>query len=305
MKLVKIKGSPAEMGLQYGRECKKLIEKSLNTWYRFAAISQTSGFQSGYPTLREVFPLLFRFRDKIPDLQKRALKYEPYIKKNWPEVVDFMRGIADGAGKEYRDILFLNTFSEVCEGCTSWVSTGQASKEAMTYIGMDVDEDRQVKNTQIILDVNPEKGNRYMGTTYAGLIAPINGMNEAGVAFTTMLLITKRVDSKIHIPLYPTLYSVIKSADSAEEAATHFEKHTPGIGTASCLFFADSQKAYRLENVPVATNKTLIEDDVCACTMRPLSKEIKPYDNAENVAPIIEMNAVERSKRLPELLIEQ
>lgn len=62
-------------------------------------------------------------------MQSFALKYQPYLDANVPQYVTEMRGIAEGAGVKYEDILALNVRTEVAfgafnDGCTalSWKS---------------------------------------------------------------------------------------------------------------------------------------------------------------------------------------
>jgi isopenicillin-N N-acyltransferase-like protein len=56
-----------------------------------------------------------------------SLKYQPYLEANWPHYISELRGVAEGAGVTYEDILALNVRTEIAfgafnDGCTavSW-----------------------------------------------------------------------------------------------------------------------------------------------------------------------------------------
>lgn len=60
-----------------------------------------------------------------------ALKYQPYLSSSWPQYVEEMEGVAQGAGVTYGDILALNVRTEIAfgnfsDGCTalSWKGAG-------------------------------------------------------------------------------------------------------------------------------------------------------------------------------------
>lgn len=53
-----------------------------------------------------------------------ALKYDTFLAERFPEYVEEMKGVAQGAGKEYADILALNVRTEIAfgafsDGCTA------------------------------------------------------------------------------------------------------------------------------------------------------------------------------------------
>jgi isopenicillin-N N-acyltransferase like protein len=54
-----------------------------------------------------------------------ASKYEPYLQRHWPQYIEEMQGVANGAGVTYEDILALNVRTEVAfgnfsDGCTAF-----------------------------------------------------------------------------------------------------------------------------------------------------------------------------------------
>jgi isopenicillin-N N-acyltransferase-like protein len=63
------------------------------------------------------------------EVKSFALQYQPYLSTNWPEYVSEMKGVAEGAGVTYADILALNVRTEIAfgafsDGCTALVWKG-------------------------------------------------------------------------------------------------------------------------------------------------------------------------------------
>lgn len=61
-------------------------------------------------------------------MQSNALDFEDTIQQHWPDYLEEMRGIAEGAGKTLADIIALNVRTEInfglfSDGCTalSWL----------------------------------------------------------------------------------------------------------------------------------------------------------------------------------------
>lgn len=73
-----------------------------------------------------IYERLFLDTAKIDwkEANSRAEKYLKYLEDAWPEIVEEMKGVADGCGRDILDIVTLNVRSEICltnysDGCTS------------------------------------------------------------------------------------------------------------------------------------------------------------------------------------------
>lgn len=82
------KGSHFEIGRRYGEAFRSIIQQNIDILVK----------RIGYPAL----PL------DDSDFQKWVSTQKDIIGSNWPWLVEEMRGVADGAGLELNDILFLN-----------------------------------------------------------------------------------------------------------------------------------------------------------------------------------------------------
>jgi isopenicillin-N N-acyltransferase-like protein len=103
-------GTPHQVGLQHGGAAKAHIGRAMKFYQN-----------------------LFEEKCKMdwPEVKVFALKYQPYLETSWPQYIDEMRGVAEGAGVTYEDILALNVRTEIAfgafnDGCTalSWKGAG-------------------------------------------------------------------------------------------------------------------------------------------------------------------------------------
>lgn len=73
------------------------------------------------------YEAFFKQKTKLSwkEVQQEARKFLPYLQSSWPDYVDEMEGLADGAGVEFESILALNVRTEigfglVSDGCTAF-----------------------------------------------------------------------------------------------------------------------------------------------------------------------------------------
>ncbi|MHA1756819.1 MAG: C45 family autoproteolytic acyltransferase/hydrolase [Promethearchaeota archaeon] len=153
-------------------------------------------------------------------------QYEPIISKYEPEMIDEMRGVAEEAEVEYEDILYINTFSEVVEGCSIWAACGEATENGQVLLGMNTDEMNRTRKTQIMLSAKPQNKIGFIGTTYAGLIAPFQGMNRSSLAISTMLLNVEHVKTQTQIgsPIFILSEIILSQCLNVQEALGKFEE---------------------------------------------------------------------------------
>ncbi len=119
-----------------------------------------------------------------------------YLRQYSLKLFDEMRGIADGSGLEFDDILFLNSVAEMEDlrpkelggklsstklwGCTSFNILPQASKDGKPYIGQTYDMERYYSKYNVILRIRRNNGPDMLVYTLAGILG-LNGMNDRGI----------------------------------------------------------------------------------------------------------------------------
>jgi isopenicillin-N N-acyltransferase-like protein len=106
MLILTLTGGPPALGLQHGQGAKTHILRSI-TFYQGLFLQKSN---MDWETVRSF-----------------ALKYQPYLETAFPQYVSEIRGVAEGAGVAYEDILALNVRTEIAfgafsDGCTalSW-----------------------------------------------------------------------------------------------------------------------------------------------------------------------------------------
>lgn len=90
--LIEIKGTAFERGKRYGSSASGAIKRNID--FYSSAFEKSANID-------------------WPQAQKLAMKFLPVIEKYCPSYVEEMKGIAEGAGRSFEDILTLNCRSEV------------------------------------------------------------------------------------------------------------------------------------------------------------------------------------------------
>ncbi|WP_298821775.1 C45 family autoproteolytic acyltransferase/hydolase [Chloroflexus sp.] len=93
--LVAIAGEPFERGQQYGAATAALVRHSIASYARLFAYRRGLDWSAA---------------------QREALAYEPLLREIAPDLLDEMRGIAVGAGRELAEIIALNVRTELLAG---------------------------------------------------------------------------------------------------------------------------------------------------------------------------------------------
>ncbi len=195
MKVVKIKGTPYEMGLEYEKQCKKEIQTFVKFVYFMATRMSMSDMESGNPKFWYILPTLFRFKKEKKKFRSLTTKHEEWIEKYFSDALEQIKGIAEGAEVSYEDVLFLNIAAEYTYGlhhCSAWSTCGTATKTGEPFLGMHSDEEKGVSKYEIILQAEPDNGHKYIGTMLPGTLSLGGAMNEKGLAIGSPILLWVR-----------------------------------------------------------------------------------------------------------------
>jgi len=200
---VSLNGSGYELGYQHGQKLKEEIGAIVMKWKENteAALKKDS---------EEVLDAFFEYAG-----------FEEAIQKYTPDLYEEVRGIAEGSGQDFRDILVLNLLDEF------WVYIDNpdyhhcsdmgvpARNGNPTYIAQNMDLETYTDGFQVLLrlDRTPERPAQ-MILTYPGLIAA-NGLNEAGigVVVNTIMQLQSSPDG------LPVAFVVRKILSHTEEGA--------------------------------------------------------------------------------------
>ncbi len=190
-------GTPYELGRQHGELARERVGRSVEI-YRTA-------FQrsAGQDWTRAV---------------ERAVGFAETIQALDPDLLEEMRGIADGAGFRLEEIVAINCRTEILYGspaparpipeaerpaaceCTTIAVTPAATASGTTILGKNWDWRADCLDTVVIVRATPERGPRFVMTVEAGMVAR-DGFNEHGIAVTGNLLQSVRDGGRRGIPV--------------------------------------------------------------------------------------------------------
>ncbi|MHB9037519.1 MAG: C45 family autoproteolytic acyltransferase/hydrolase [Armatimonadota bacterium] len=160
-----VKGTPTEMGRQYGTLLKSDIEVLLSRIEKTAEKSFNATL--GYALFDAVW--------------QRQLKYMP------ERYVEEMKGVAEGSGVSFERIRHANTIPELFH-CSGFALFGSATKDGNLYHGriLDYGIGQGFQEHSVVVIAEPDGLAPYVNVTYAGFIGSVTGMNLNGIAFGEM-----------------------------------------------------------------------------------------------------------------------
>lgn len=169
LKVVEVGGSHYDMGFQYGKACPEISEMLELTRHLYGGMENIKNIQENY----------------IP-------KYLPYLQNYAPEILEEMKGMADGANVDFQDIMFLNITYEisvpsVMGGCTSFAAMGKATSGGGLISGQNIDHIEPWLEHMILLKMQPDDGPDIMAVTAPGCLT-LAGINSAGISINMNLL---------------------------------------------------------------------------------------------------------------------
>ncbi|WP_031385530.1 acyl-CoA--6-aminopenicillanic acid acyl-transferase [Desulfonatronum thiodismutans] len=125
-----------------------------------------------------------------------AMRNIGFLERFSSDLVQEMRGIADGAGIDFEAVLLLNTFLELEDlraptlggtllanrlwGCTTFNVSGRDGREGRSFLGQTYDMERYYRDFLCLLRVKPASGPEMLIVTLAGILGLV-GLNSAGI----------------------------------------------------------------------------------------------------------------------------
>lgn len=198
--VITCEGSPYEIGLTHGTQAKKQIDATIATYK--AMFKDYSGIEW----------------DKA---KRYALTFIPAIEAYDKDIMEEIRGIADGAHYDLEDILALNVRSEIvlqgaqvnkmCDGgCTSFAFMPYKTTTGETLIGQNWDWKMTEQKGMIILHILQKDKPDITMVTEAGIVGKI-GFNSAGIGVCLNALASDKLVEGQVIPLHIALRGVLNS----------------------------------------------------------------------------------------------
>ncbi|KAH8767439.1 acyl-coenzyme A:6-aminopenicillanic acid acyl-transferase-domain-containing protein [Diaporthe sp. PMI_573] len=224
-------GSPREIGHSHGAGAK----------------SQVHGSIAFYTTL---------FQQKCdldwPAVTREAEKYVARLEVTCPRYLDEMRGIADGSGVGFLDVLALNVRTEIMFGLFTEAEGVRAKGSAVTtngngasFLAQNWDWQPSQAPNLIILRISatqPDIPDIAM-VTEAGIIGKI-GLNSAGVGVCLNAIRARGLDTS-RLPVHLALRIILESNSRGEALKTL--KKLGGVAGSAHILVADPESAVGLE----------------------------------------------------------
>ena len=154
-----------------------------------------------------------------------AERFMPSIAQYAPHLLEEMRGIAQGAGCDIREIVAINARTELMYGvtrqseCTSIGISKNASIDGHIRVAQNWDWRPTLRGTPILWALHPEEGQDVLTLTEAGMVGKI-GINSSGLAMCINLLKSDTDYAGPAVPMHIILRRVLEDAHSVEEAIT-------------------------------------------------------------------------------------
>jgi len=166
--LIEVSGEARERGRQHGEAARERIDRSIAFYGE--AFTAASGLS--WERVRELAP-----------------RWVPLVEAyNGPELVEEMRGIAEGAGVAFSDVLALNgrgdlSYANVFESaeCSAWAILPEAAGDGHVYCGQNWDWRIATQETVVVLRIEQHGKPTIVMQTEAGQIGR-QGANSAGLA---------------------------------------------------------------------------------------------------------------------------
>jgi predicted choloylglycine hydrolase/cephalosporin-C deacetylase-like acetyl esterase len=176
--ILHVKGSPYQMGYQHG----KLLKDQIKVLYQNYLLA----------TLKEKTKDEKRFKAYFNLFKKKAKELEKFIPEEYKEEI---RGIADGSGLSYSDVLIIHTFLDVLsypkffkhgfKNCTNFVLLNEASQESRLIHGRNLSWPSKglLEKQSVVIFYQPKNGNAFVTLSWPGICGVLTGMNEKGLTF--------------------------------------------------------------------------------------------------------------------------
>jgi isopenicillin-N N-acyltransferase like protein len=228
--LVRVAGTHREIGRQIGEACKKQVQHGVENSRSLVA--------DAYEQLELTWA----------GAQIQARKYLPFAQERYPQYVDEMMGIAEGAEVAFEDLCVVNAMEAVTMDalhltrCTSMAVNDERTADGHVLIAHNEDWVPEDEDDVFIIHASPKNEPPFLAMTYGGLLPNI-GFNAYGIA--QMCDSVYPNDSRIGTPRVVVSRAVLASR-TPDEAIRHMLSAQRAAGYNHMLVH-ESGELYSLE----------------------------------------------------------
>ncbi len=199
--VVNVKGSHCEIGQQVGEFAREQIKHSLDNAQEL--------IRSTYAVLELTWE----------GAKIQARKYIPFAQERYPQYVDEIEGLAQGANVAFDDLAVLNAMEAVTMDalhltkCTSFAVNGECTADGHVLVAHNEDWLPEDKSDVYLIHAEPDDEPPFLAMTYGGLIPNI-GFNAFGIAQCCDSVYP--TDSRIGIPRLVVSRAVLAARTPAD-----------------------------------------------------------------------------------------
>ena len=167
--LVRISGTHREMGRQIGETCRKQVQHSI---------------ESADKLLADAYEHLELTREGA---RIQAGKYIPFAQDRFPQYVEEMRGIAEGANVSFEEVAVVNSMEALTDDalqltrCTSFAVNDDYTANGHVLLAHNEDWVPEDEDDVFIIHATPKNECPFLAMTY-GCLLPNIGFNAYGIA---------------------------------------------------------------------------------------------------------------------------
>ncbi len=178
--LVEVQGTHREMGGQIGEACREQVQHSIENAHLL--------IDQSYSTLELNWE----------GATVQSKKYLPFAEERYPQYVDEMRGIAEGANVSFEDVMVLNVMEAVTTDalhltrCTSMAVNEERTADGHVLAAHNEDWVPEDENDVYVISAKPRDDPPFLAMTYGGLL-PNVGFNAYGIAQLIELSVSQRL----------------------------------------------------------------------------------------------------------------
>jgi len=205
-RVIHIKGStPRERGINYGMQAKEMIMECIQDY--------KSHFQSYAGITWE-------------KIKEKSSQYISIVEKEMPDILEEVKGIAEGAKIDLKEVMALNCRYEILHWppqsrnpeeneCTIYAILPEAMTEGKMMFGQNWDYRPFALNHTLLLHIEEEDGTRILGLAEAGTLMR-NGFNTKGIGICASNLRSIYDSHEIGVPATFLRRKILKSGSFVE-----------------------------------------------------------------------------------------
>ena len=189
-----------------------------------------------------------------------------------PEDIEEMKGLAEGAGLPYEDILYLNTFYHLTTGrlmCRQIAMWGPRTDRGVLIHARNLDwfdyPGGPLRDNNLILNVTPADGLAYLTLTWPSVVGVLTGTNSKGITVAYNRFITPRGrEEHLSEPVFLTIGRILRTCETLDQAVAEIKKAKP-MGDGSVMISdATAKRAIVVELVNGKVGVRAAKDDMIA-----------------------------------------